>query len=30
MTKSEAKPAIAAVNEIFSKSPMACARSFAR
>ena len=30
MTKTEAKPAIAAVNELFAKSRMGCARSFAR
>jgi hypothetical protein len=29
MTKTEAKPAIAAVNELFAKSPDGCARSCA-
>ena len=30
MTKNEAKPAIAAVNELFLKSPMGCVRSSGR
>ena len=30
MTKTEAKPAIVAVNELFTKSPDGCARSFGR
>ncbi len=30
MTKTEAKPAIAAVNELFAEARMGCARSFGR